>query len=334
MNYARPRLTITALAARLGVSKATVSKALSPHPDRSDLAEATRSRIQAAAARLGWTPDARRAARARRHLGNIGLVSQRAAPHAGGVYTGMLDGLASALESTGRRLLFVPALRTADWNRLLTDQRIDGAILMEPLGDELAGRIVRERFPAVVLNLASPLPLPQVCCDEATNLTLAVAHLALAGHRFIAFQHSPNRQPHYSVGERQAAFAVACSAAGIQGVDTPLEALQFHRAWIAQPTTSRPTAVIAYNHADACELAKIAHADIPHRLSLLSCDDTETLAWLNPAITALTVPMTEMATVAIGLLIAEIEGRAVRNQGVTRVAGRLMSRDSVAAPAT
>ncbi len=334
MTYARPRLTITALASRLGVSKATVSKALSPHPDRSDLAEDTRSRIQAAAARLGWTPDARRAARARRHLGNIGLVSQRAAPHAGGVYADMLDGLASALESTGRRLLFVPALHTADWNRLLTDQRIDGAILMEPLGDDLVGHIMRERFPAVVLNLASPLALPQVCCDEAANLALAVAHLAHAGHRIIAFQHSPSRQPHYSVGERLTAFTSACTAAGIHGVDVPLEALPFHRAWVAQPVISRPTAVIAYNHGDACELARVARADIPHRLSLVSCDDTETLAWLAPAITALTVPMRAMAGVAIERLIAEIEGRAVRSHAVMRVAGSLNCRGSVAAPGT
>jgi len=334
MNYARPRLTITALAARLRVSKATVSKALSPHPDRSDLAEDTRSRIRAAAARLGWTPDARRAARARRHLGNIGLVSQRAAPHASGVYADMLDGLANALESTGRRLLFVPALRTADWNRLLTDQRIDGAVLMEPLGDELVGRIVRERFPAVVLNLASPLALPQVCCDEAANLVLAVTHLAHAGHRIIAFQHSPGRQPHYSVGERQTAFAIACAAAGIQGVDAPLEGIPFYRAWSAQSVASRATAVIAYNHGDACELAHIARADIPHRLSLVSCDDTETLAWLTPAITALSVPMAKMATIASGLLIDEIEGRALRNLGVTRVAGKLIIRHSVAAPLT
>ena len=330
MNYARPRLTITALAARLGVSKATVSKALSPHPDRSDLAEDTRARIQAAAARLGWTPDARRAARARRHLGNIGLVSQRAAPHASGVYADMLDGLAYALESTGRRLLFVPALRTADWNRLLTDQRIDGAVLMEPLGGDLVGRIVRERFPAVVLNLASPLALPQVCCDEAANMALAVAHLAEAGHRNIAFLHAPGRQEHYSVGERQAAFVTACSAAGLKCVDAREEALQFYRAWCAQSAATRPTAVIAYNHSDACELARIARADIPHRLSLISCDDTETLAWLDPAITALTVPMTAMAGVAIAHLIDDIEGRAVRSHAVIRVAGSLICRDSVA----
>ena len=330
MNYARPRLTITALAARLGVSKATVSKALSPHPDRSDLAEVTKSRIQAAAARLGWAPDARRAARARRQLGNIGLVSQRAAPHATGVYADMLDGLANALESTGRRLLFVPALRTVDWNRLLTDQRIDGAVLMEPLGPELAGRIVRERFPAVVLNLASPLALPQVCCDEAANLALAVTHLVQAGHRIIAFLHSPGRRAHYSVGERQAAFAAACVAAGIQGIDAPMEALSFHSAWCAQSTSSRPTVVIAYNHGDACELARIARSDIPHRLSLLSCDDTETLSWLDPAITALTVPMIAMAKVAIERLIDDIEGRAVRSHAIIRVPGSLIVRGSVA----
>jgi len=333
VTYASPRLTITALAARLGVSKATVSKALSPHPDRSDLAEDTKSRIQAAAARLGWTPDARRAARARRHLGNIGLVSQRSAPQAGGVYADLLDGLATALESTGRRLLFVPALRTADWNRLLTDQRIDGAVLMEPLGDELASRIVRERFPAVVLNLASPLALPQICCDEAANLALAVTHLAEAGHRIIAFLHSPGRQPHYSLDERRAAFTAACAIAGIEGIDVALEALPFYRAWCAQPIASRPTAVIAYNHGDACELARITRADIPQRLSLVSCDDTETLAWLDPAITALTVPMTAMATVAIERLIEEIEGRSMRSHTVIRVAGSLICRGSVAAPA-
>lgn len=327
------RLTISGLAARLGLSKATVSKALSPHADRCDLATATRERVQAAAARLGWRPDERRAARARRRLANIGLVCQRPAPFSGGVYSDFLDSLGMALAARGRRLLFVPALDAGEWNRLLTDQHIDGAVLMEPIGPELLRTIARTRFPAVLINQESGESIPQVLSDDAGGAALAVGRLASAGHRRLAMVHSAYRQPHYSIREREAGFLAACARLGVSGEVRPLEGGPFIAAWAAEPASRRPSGVLCYNYSDTLEVIAAAEErgiEVPADLSLISGDDLGILAAMRPPVTAVQVPMAAMAERAVEVLGEIIEGRRGMAHAVLPIAASLADRGTVA----
>ncbi len=331
----RRKLTITALARRLGLSKSTVSKALSPHPDRGDVGAATRERVRAAAARLGWTTDEQRSARARRRVGNIGLVFQRTAPLSDSMYGNLLDGLGQAMAVRQRRLLFVPALHDSDWPRLLCDQRIDGALLMEPIGTGLVRTVSQERFPAVLINQESGGPIPQVLCDDARSIGLAVDRLVLAGHRRLALLRSPNRRGHYSVRERRAGFLAACQRHGVHGEDLAHEAAPFAAAWRQRQVGTRATAVVCYNHQDALELLSAAASlriAVPQDLSLISADDLGILTLMPTPVTALAVDVATLAETAVSLLCELIAGRRVMANTVVRIPATLIERATVASP--
>lgn len=335
MPKATVKITIGVIATRLKLSKATISKALSPHTDRSDISADTSARVRAAAARMGWRPDEQRAARARRRIGNIGLVCQRTSPFTGGVYGNFLDGLGTALATHGRRLLFVPTLDVNDWSRLLTDQRIDGAILMEPIGEPLMRLIADTRFPAVLINQTTTLNLPQVLCDDAYGIGLAVNRLTQAGHRRLAFVHSPYRAEHYSVTARIAGFHAACARLDLRGEDCADEAAKFLDTWLKETPATRATAVIGYNFADTLDLivaALSAGIAIPDALSVISGDDLEVLSLLRPPVTAVRVPMIDMARQAVALLIELIEGNRRQSNGVNSVPPILIERGTVATP--
>ncbi len=331
----RKHLTIGDIAGRLGISKATVSKALSPHADRSDISLETRERVRLAAERLGWRPDERRAARARRQIGNIGLVCQRVAPLSDGVYSEFLDSLGMALMARGRRMLFVPALDAGEWDRLLSDQRIDGAVLMEPIGAALLRTVSHDRFPAVLINQETSEPIPQVVADDAGGAALAVRRLVEAGHRRLALARSPGRQQHYSVRERVAGFLAACCQLGVSGEDCAVTTTRFVAAWCAQDPDQRPTAVLCYNFHDTIELIRAAEANgvaVPGQLSVISGDDLGVLAFLRPPVTSLQVPMAAMAERTVARLCAIIDGQVAMGHEVLRIPSALAERCTVAPP--
>ena len=323
------RPTLIALARRLGVSKASVSKALSPYPDRCDLAPATAERIRAGARAAGYAPEPRRAARARTASRNIGLVCQRAAPFSDGVYAGLLDGLGEALAMAGRRLVFAPAMDPAEWTRLLIDQRLDGAVLMELADEALAHAVARGGFPAVLINQRTTAPMLQVMPDEEHAADIALSLLADLGHRRVAFLRSPGRRAHPSVIERQDAFRRQCLIHHLTGTIALREPAPFLAAWLMAAPADRPTAVVCYNQSDAIELVAQAFSAglvIPTQLSVVSLDDGPLLPWLRPAITAVTVPMREMAVTALTRLLAMIAGEQRPTADVLRQPGALARR--------
>ena len=332
MPTSHKKITIQVIAQRLKLSKATISKALSPHADRSDISAETSERVRAAAARMGWRPDEQRAARARRRVGNIGLVCQRSAPFTGGVYGDFLDGLGVALAALDRRLLFVPALEAHDWSRLLSDQRIDGAILMEPIGEPLIRLITDSHFPAVLINQTTPAPLPQIISDDVHGAETAVAHLAAVGHRRLAFIHSPHRLRHYSVEARIQGFHSACKQHGLDGIDRPQEAAHFITAWHKESAHTRATAVLCYNFSDTLDLITTALArniSIPGDLSVISGDDLPIMAMLQPPVTAVQVQMASMAQQAVCCLHELILGQRRQEPQLLLVPTRLIERGTV-----
>ncbi len=128
-NGTRP--TIKAVAAAAGVSTATVSQAVN---DTGRISEATRRRVLAAAAELGWSPSAPATALRRARTRTIALVVRRptdvlgADPH----FSELITGLEGQLAPRGYGLLLhlVPdmAEESALYERLAAEGRIDGAV--------------------------------------------------------------------------------------------------------------------------------------------------------------------------------------------------------------
>lgn len=327
---ARPP-SLADFAAACGVSKATASKALSPHVDRCDLAPETRERIRALAVTLGYQPDPSRRARSSNRSGNIGLVYQRNAPLTLGVYERLPDQLADALGARGLCLLFVPVAGPDAWPRRKADIRFDGAILVEPSSPALHARLAHDRFPAVVFNQRTPPALATVICDEAPGIDAAVRHFAALGHRRIAYLRNPSRQPHYSVEARRDAYLSAVRRLGLEALISECVAHELATA-IAAARDPAATAVLAYNVTDAHDFLAAARGlglRVPEDVSLIACDDMQIAAVVSPALTAVALPMTAMADAAATVIAQLLVGRAAPL--LTSLPGTLVVRASTAA---
>lgn len=181
------RPTLDAVAARAGVSTATVSNALN---GTGRLSETTRQRVLATARELGYAPASTARALARGSTGVLGLtmttygdlpVSYTEIPY----YATLTLSAMAAAHERGYLLLTMPS-SMSPWMWLNTP--MDGVIHVEPRADDPVGAILRERGIPMVSEGRPPRPRPcdaWVDSDHESGLRLLLDHLAESGARRI-----------------------------------------------------------------------------------------------------------------------------------------------------
>lgn len=337
MAKSQPQATISDVARRCGVSPATVSKALSLKPLSGEVSAATRERVRAAAAALGYAGDWRTRRLASRRSRTIGLVYAQAAPLLGGVYQTLIPAMAAAVTAREYRLVLAPTPDgVASWEAVMQQFHLDGCIACEPLPSDAATWAPGEHLPVVALNATTDSTLTQVLADDARAAAIAVEHLMALGHRRIAYL-GPGVGNHPSIAARARGFTVALQAAGLTGqaINLPCRDGQVDAA-IARPHLKNVSAVVAYNHLVArgvFHACQAAGRSIPADCALMSCDDVSALTYPVPGITAVGLPVAAMAEQAAELLIAAIEGRQPPTGRTVLVSGELIVRGSTAAAA-
>lgn len=182
----RPRgAGIKEVAARAGVSAATVSRALSGNGRVSD---ATRRKVQAAAEELGFVISYNASSLASGRSRNIGIVL----PTVGRWYfSQVLEGAASALIEAGYDLTLYntsdgPGHRESVLKEMLQRKRLDAVITVAlRLTEEELGQLREVGKPIVAIG--GPLPdTPTIRVDEFSISALATRHLISLGHTRIA----------------------------------------------------------------------------------------------------------------------------------------------------
>ena len=173
------------VAARAGVSSATVSRALSGNGKVSD---ATRRKVQAAAEELGFVISYHASSLASGRSRNIGIVM----PTVGRWYfSQVLEGAAAALIDAGYDLTLYntgdsPGHRESVLTEMLRRQRLDAVIAVAlKLTDEELAQLHAVDKPIVAIG--GPLPKTHtIRVDEANISVLATEHLIALGHTRIA----------------------------------------------------------------------------------------------------------------------------------------------------
>ena len=311
--------TLRQVAAEAGVSIATVSLVLSgqAHRYRSE----TRDRVVAAAAKLGYRPNASARFMQRGRFGIIGLlnpVDQRVGtlPH------GILDGASRALEERDHYLLLV---------RMDRDRLLDGTpppALAERMTDGFLVNLhlrVRREEESAIGRLGCPCVWinhqgPDHCVypDDVGAGRLLAGLMLRAGHRRVAFADcifgSDPDPEHPYLRDRRAGTAAACAEAGLQagvllsqGWMHPDQRVAWARTWLSAP--DRPTAVVTGNRETAgAILAAAASLGIraPEDLSLATVDERAIGDYGLDLATAL-VPEAEIGARAVLRLLALID---------------------------
>lgn len=336
-------ITIKDVARVSGVSRQTVSRVINEHPNvRADV----RARVQAAIADLGYVPNmaARRMGGTRSFL--IMAINDRQrtienweAGRGNDWVDQMLRGGMLACEARGYHMLFelvetdskVAAVRVAE---ALSSLSPDGIILTPPHTENrlLWDLLDRRECPFVLVNTPVRDDALQVGMDEQEAARMAARHLVDLGHRRIAFL--SGRLDYGNTSLRVEGYRSHVENAG--GTAT-VEIADFHfdtAAGIASRWLSSddpPTAIIAENDEMAFAVLHVANLldiKVPHRLSVVSFEDTPGVRFSVPPLTAIRQPTAAIVARACDVLMNIAEGKPVERQHVLPF--ELIVRDSTA----
>lgn len=201
-----------------GVSEATVSRVLN---GVGPVKEATKQRVLAAAAELGYVPNALAQQFARKKSGNLGVVL----PHMAKVslfstyyFSEMLSGIGSEVQASGNDLLLL--FREADQPRnyvsLFQSQKIDALIVLGArdigLDRTALEELAQDGYPFCVLNQrygprGGESPFLTVDADHWSGSQEAVRHLIDIGCSRIAFINGPEQYSN-SIDRREGYLSV------------------------------------------------------------------------------------------------------------------------------
>ncbi|WP_204296187.1 LacI family DNA-binding transcriptional regulator [Actinoplanes campanulatus] len=325
------RATVRDVAARTGLSIATVSRVLN---GRANVAPATRERVLATIAELGRGAPRRRGERA------TGIYVR--CPYVLTDYFGLIvSAVAEALEPHGLQVILnagVAAQREHVLTALTGRRDVAGAVLILPPepGAELA-RLRDRGFPFVVLDPRTPPPrnLAAVSAAHFSGARQLAAHLVGLGHRRIGIIGGPRD---WLAGENR--FAGYLSPLADAGVLPTPELTRF----VAEPTTElghhaaaelldlpeRPTALLAFNDKMAIGALRAAAERglrVPADLSVAGFDDIELGQACRPMLTTVRQPLEEMGRIAVHLLLRMLGGHRLDALHV-ELATELVIRDS------
>ena len=317
------------VALRAGVSGQTVSRVVNDSP-RVD--PATRARVEAAMAQLGYRPH--RAARALRtgRTHTIGLVVSTLASVGN---SRMLQAVADAASHRGYALTVVTA---ADADALagafehLRDQGVDGAIVLNEATAAARRTDAPSDLALVVVDSPADERFGVVQSDHEAGARAATEHLIALGHPTV--WHLAGPEDSYAATERERGWRAALEGAGLVAppvVRGDWTAASGHSEGVALAERADVSAVFVANDQMALGLLRaLAEAGraVPGEVSVVGFDDNADAADYLPPLTTVRQEFDELGERAVDALIGAIDGGSPKTD---LVATRLIVRESTGA---
>ncbi len=319
--------TIHDVAAMTGVSISTVSRALG-RPERVN--PATRERVLAAAAELGYAPNPQAKSLLSGRTNRIALfVPDITNPF----FFGLIRGAQRHAAEAGYTQLLVDTDESPEVEaRYLHElaKSVDGFVLAAPRMSDTALADASRLLRLVVINRNAP-DVPGVLLDTPTGMSQAVEHLASLGHRRLVYLAGPPTS--WSDGRKWRAVQTACRRLVLEvsrlGPFAPTLAAGAAAADVA--LHSRATGLLAFNDLIAIGVVtRLAErgVDVPGDLSVIGCDDIFGASFCQPPLTTLAAPVQEAGRVAVDMLLDQLAERPTSGRHDVRLATLLTVRRS------
>jgi DNA-binding LacI/PurR family transcriptional regulator len=325
-------VTIAYIAQSAGVSVPTVSKVLN---GKSGVSAEKRALIEELISRHGYrkSPSAQRSSMLElvfRELESMWAVEiirgveQAARKHGTGV---LLSGLGAE------------ASRGPAWDDSVM-RRPNCVVAIAQLSAAEREELAAKGIPFVVFDPTGELPdgVPFVGATNWSGGRAATRHLIGLGHRRIAMVAGPPDV--LCCTARLDGYRSALAAAGLPADERLVVRAALTRedgaaaARALLDLADRPTAVFASNDLQALGVYRAARdmgLSIPHDLSVVGFDDLPVAAWVDPPMTTVHQPLTEMAVAATELALALGRGEEIAQVGL-ELATTLVARASTAPP--
>jgi DNA-binding LacI/PurR family transcriptional regulator len=302
-----------------GVHVSTVSRVINGRADVSVRPE-TRQRILAAARALQYRPNAIARGLRLATTGTLGLlVPSLRNPVNSPIVRGAFD------RAWERSFVLVLAEDSAEseaaedaYERLVEEGRIDGLLIQSArLGNPHLDAFSHGPVPCVFIDRAHPGSGRNVTMRDADAGRKAAEHFLELGHRSVAHLAGPVELD--TVARRRVGFVERVQVAGWAPavVSAPLSEKGGYLAMqelLAR--ASAPTAVYVANinqAVGAVAAVRDAGVQVPGELSLLCHDDDPVCEYLDAPLTAIRMPLHELGSTAVDVLLEQIEGGAPRD---------------------
>lgn len=342
MPTQRKRCTIKEVAARSGVSVATVSNVLQ---NKSHLySPQTAQRVWQAVRELGYRPSSVARSLIRQRTDTIGVILEERQEVVLDPYVmAVLEGLLEYTVPRNYPIKIISMLYQQSADSFLAhvdDGSVDGVVLVAPRTHSVALQWAQQaNIPAVVAGSTLPdTPLPCVDVDDTAAIYQAVRWLIELGHQRIG--HIAGPQTQWSAKRRLQAYHQAMRDAGIavkpewvvEGQYTPPSGKEAMEQLLN--TAQELTAVVCGNDwmaMGAMEAVYQRGLRVPEDISLVGFDDIDSAQWVTPPLTTMRQPMRQIGAKAAEMLINQIEtGKRARE--VVLFCAEMVVRQSVAPP--
>lgn len=334
------QVTLKELAMRANVHPSTISRVANNDPSLR-IATATRLRIEGLLRETGYQPNGiARGLKMRQTKVVAVVIPDITNPFFGALFRGVED----AASPRGFNVILCNTDGLPDRQRShlqsLQARRVDGVIVASSfLKDPSVRELRRQRGPYVLVNRFSDEGEdPFVGSDDLLGGQLATAHLIELGHTRIG--HLAGK-PTVSTGIlRRRGFLAAHALAGlsadpkliIEAGYTEESGSLAARRLLSLPDP--PTAVFAVTDMVAIGLAGVARQlgfRIPEDLAIVGYNDIPLASRLSPGLTTMHVPIHEFGSVAVRLLLEQLESESVGRR--VRFTPDLIVRESTVAGA-
>lgn len=314
MNTQRPTPTLHDVAASAGVSTATVSRVLN-FPDR--VAPATRNKVQAAIASIGYSPNFGAKVMAARRTNTIGAIIPTME---NAIFARGLQAFQEELRLHGFTLL----VASTSYQSQIEEEQIRALVAR---GADALLLIGHARSPQIYQFLAAQgiptlitwafdkdAPRPSVGFDNKAAMQMMARQVLAHGHKSLAMISAPcadnDRASARLQGVRAAMTQAGLDPATLRIIETGYAIDNGAKAFGAlMACDPRPTAVLCGNDVlavGALRQAREMHIDVPGAVSIVGFDDIELAQVAYPPLTTVHVPHQQMGRKAAQALVGMV----------------------------
>ncbi|MGD2179096.1 MAG: LacI family DNA-binding transcriptional regulator [Anaerolineae bacterium] len=318
-------VTLQDIADTLGVSVATVSRALAGY---SDIAEETRARVLQAAEDMGYRPNISARRLQQQRTETIGFVIPTYGPRfSDPFFSELLAGIGNEAAQQEYDLLVsthAPGgeeLKT--YRRMVMEQRVDGMLVVRTRQkDARIAYLLKQSFPFVAFGRSDlEASFPYLDVDGERGLRKIVQHLIDGGHRRIAYISAPldlTFASHRLAGYREALATNSIpfeQGLLIEGELT--ERSGYAAAMQCLSASPRPSAIVACNDLmalGAISAARTLGLSVGRDLAVTGFDDVPLAAHAHPPLTTVRQPIYEIGRRICHMLTRLLEGEPLEQR--------------------
>ena len=303
------------IARRAGVGQSTVSRALRDDPR---ISQATRDKVRAVAAELGYIPNLTARSLITGSARAVGvLVPDLLNP----MYAQFVESIQEVLAERNYRMVLLTDRTEGTRDSgidVLQGGLVDGTIFMQArLDSDLVDRLVTTGHRLVVLGRDSPHAhdVDRVVADDVAAGRLAAEHLVAQGNRVLAVVGGPVNNPTSSA--RETAFTERLGELGISDADITVlhGAAEPHDGELTLASMLRdgalPDAIFCTTDFVALGVLQAAAelgVKVPEDLQVMGVGDMYMTAWKAFELTTIRQPHAAMSRAAATMLLDRIEG--------------------------